>query len=167
MTEKTKTKSALLKQIGKFASVGVLNTLLDLGVLNFLILVVGFTTTLTILGFDIVIANLISVSIAIVNSYFLNRYWTFGAKPKINVVEQFGVFVALSIVGMIINTIVFSLLFKNWTVLGEFVFSIVELLSLDGIFSHDFTLLNFAKIMGTVVALSWNFISYKKWAFKS
>lgn len=162
-----KNQNPLFKQIGKFASVGVLNTLLDLGILNFLLFVVGFTTTLTILGFDLVIANIISVSIAIVNSYFLNRFWTFGAKPKINVVEQFSVFIALSLVGMVINTIVFSFLYVNWTAPGELVYSIVNTLGLGEIFSKEFVMANFAKITGTFVALTWNFISYKKWAFKA
>lgn len=162
-----KEKSVLAKQIGKFASVGVLNTLIDVGVLNFLLLVVGFTAILNAFGFPFVVANIISVFLATTNSYFWNKYWTFQDHKEKNVVKQFGEFIFLSVVGMAINTIIFSFLFKVWTVPAEFAFSIIQAIGLDRVFTHDFTMVNFAKAWGIGFAMTWNFIAYKKWAFKA
>lgn len=57
----------ILKQIIKFGSVGVLNTLIDLGILNLLVY----------LGVGAVVANSFSFALAAINSFFWNKFWTF------------------------------------------------------------------------------------------
>lgn len=57
----------ILKQVVKFGSVGVLNTLIDLGVLNLLVY----------LGMGAVAANSISFALAASNSFVWNKLWTF------------------------------------------------------------------------------------------
>ena len=67
----------LLLQLAKFIVVGVLNTLVDLGVLNLLILVTDVT-----LGPFYVIFKSISFIAAVSNSYVWNKYWTFESKSS-------------------------------------------------------------------------------------
>src|SRR3990172_2879977 len=95
----------LFGQISKFAVVGVLNTVIDLGIVNVMVLVFKLNP---------VMSNVVGVSAAITNSYILNKKWTFQDKGK-NVAGQFGIFVLLSIIGLIINTSVFIFLFQKWT----------------------------------------------------
>ena len=64
-----------LKQLLQFGLVGGLNTILDLLVLNALLLLFPTTSTLTLLAY-----NALAFSIGAVNSFFLNKYWTFGHK---------------------------------------------------------------------------------------
>ncbi len=59
-------------QFGKFFVVGGLNTFMDLGILNFLILVSDIT-----MGVWFSVFKAISFVITVVNSFFWNKYWTF------------------------------------------------------------------------------------------
>lgn len=157
MDTKDKKTNKLYGQISKFAAVGVLNTIIDLGIVNVLILYFGF---------DSILANVIGVTAAIINSYIWNKKWTFQDKQK-DVAQQFAIFLFLSIIGIILNTAVFVFLFEKWTLTGEFAFTIVRFISLDGIFKHDFVLLNWAKAWSLAFSMIWNFVAYRKWTFKS
>jgi putative flippase GtrA len=152
-----KEKSKTVKQAGKFGVVGIMNTLVDVGIYNFLIFIFGMYA---------VSASIISVSAAIINSYIWNKRWTFEDKSKKGIPEQFAKFVAFSLVGMGIQALMIFWLADKWTTSGEFAYTIVEFIKLDGIFSQDFVIANWAKAWGIGVALVWNFISYKKWTFK-
>lgn len=154
---KVQEKSNLKGQISKFAIVGILNTLIDVVIVNILVLN---------LGLDPVISNIVGVSVAVVNSYAMNKYWTFGDKKKEHLAEQFGLFVLLSLVGLAINTVVFKFLLDLWVWPGAFANTLVGTLSLDSVFSEEFVTLNFAKAWAIGVSMFWNFISYRKWAFK-
>ncbi|MEK7078284.1 MAG: GtrA family protein [Patescibacteria group bacterium] len=59
-------------QFGKFFVVGGLNTFMDLGILNFLILITDITV-----GVWFSVFKAISFIITVVNSFFWNKYWTF------------------------------------------------------------------------------------------
>ena len=61
----------LLAQIGKFVSVGVINTLVDLGFFNLFRKIKGFSATT---------ASYVSTTIAIIGSYIMNKSWTFASK---------------------------------------------------------------------------------------
>jgi putative flippase GtrA len=61
-----------VRQIFKFGVVGVLNTLVDLGLLNLLVY----------FGMAAVLANTISFSAAAVNSFFWNKFWTFRERER-------------------------------------------------------------------------------------
>jgi putative flippase GtrA len=63
-----------LFEFSKFAIVGVLNSGVDFGILNSLILITGLASGAAFLGF-----KSISVTLGVINSYLWNKYWTFRA----------------------------------------------------------------------------------------
>ncbi|MEM4263579.1 MAG: GtrA family protein, partial [Candidatus Woesearchaeota archaeon] len=71
-------------EIGKFASVGILNTLIDFGILNLL----SYLFTVHS-GSAIALFNALSFSAAVVNSYFWNKFWTFRAASSDEGVKDF------------------------------------------------------------------------------
>ena len=94
-----------LKQAAKFGSVGVLNTLLDLALYFVLTRWLG-------LGGQRTIAKGISYSVGVLNSYFLNRVWTFPGHDGSSWAALFP-FVLSSLVGLAINTGMLDLCLKT------------------------------------------------------
>jgi putative flippase GtrA len=148
-------KIAVIWQIGKFGVTGVLNVLVDLGVLSILTFFfrtyfsidskASVFTALSLITFYSIFKS-ISFIIANINSYFWNKHWTFhkeGGKST-----EFFQFFIVSVVGFIVNVIVASLVFKS--VAG---FS-VDQAGLIGAAS------------GSIAGLAWNFIGYKFIVFK-
>src|SRR3990167_7647512 len=87
-------KFSILWQLYKFALVGVLNTAIDFGILNFLIAITQVTS-----GVGIVLINATSFSTALVNSFFWNRDWVFGQTKRSNFVT----FAVVTLIGLSIN----------------------------------------------------------------
>lgn len=67
----------LLRQVLRFGLVGGLNTLVDLLILNFLLLLFPTTSTPIILAY-----SALAYSLGAVNSFLLNKYWTFGFRQR-------------------------------------------------------------------------------------
>src|SRR3989344_4415287 len=86
----------VLNQLARFVVVGGLNTLVDLGVLNIFIYLSGLDGGWPYVGFKSV-----SFTVAVVNSYVWNKYWTFGSENK--EAKEALQFFAVSIVGFLIN----------------------------------------------------------------
>ena len=75
-------------------------------VVGFTGLVVDFSVTYSFKEYAKVskyIANGLGFSTAVITNYLLNRYWTFEA-DKEDLFFQFGVFVIVSLIGLLINT---------------------------------------------------------------
>lgn len=157
--------SILGKQVGKFAIVGVINTIIDIAVLNFLVLVIGFRNQIQILGIYFLVANFISVTIAMINSYIMNKYWTFQSKEKKNMIEEALKFFFITIIGMyVINQLVFNFFNTYWLWPTNLVINIVHFIRIYSL--DNFVSLNFAKVLAILASLIWNFIFYKLWVFK-
>ncbi len=139
-------KSKFVAQFGKFFMVGLLNTGIDFLVLNFLM-----WTTQTYEGKSVILFNTISFSIAVTNSYLLNKYWTFQDKKSGNNTAQFAKFIAISVIGWGLNT---SILYSITTYIDPF-FGIGRVLWA-----------NIAKAAATAAVLAWNFTGYKLFVFK-
>ena len=67
----------VFSQVLRFSMVGGLNTLVDLGILNSLLWLFPTNSTPTLLAY-----NSLAYSLGAVNSFLLNKYWTFGQKQK-------------------------------------------------------------------------------------
>lgn len=151
-------------QVGKFAAVGVINTLIDYVILNALVFL-GLTAAITILGQEFLMANIISVFVAMVNSFILNKQWTFkSAVEGINLFWEIVKFLVITIIGMfIVHQIVFNVFYYNFPSLFS---SVSHFLNLDKILSDKFVILNGAKSIAIIISLIWNFIGYKFIVFK-
>lgn len=136
----------IIRQFSKFIVVGGINTGIDFLVFNALMYITGITT-----GGSLAILNLISFSIAVVNSYFMNKYWTFQDITKDREETKFAQFIAVSTVGAGINSAivaVFTSLFPP----------------ILGLSPHIWA--NIGKLLATGASLIWNFIGYKLFVFK-
>jgi putative flippase GtrA len=87
---------ALTLKAASFAAIGVLNTLVDLGV---------FIAAYSILDLPLIPANVLAWLIAVTGSYVMNSYITFAAESGGRLTwRAYGAFVASGIVGVIANT---------------------------------------------------------------
>lgn len=135
-------KIRILWQIAKFGLIGVLNTSIDFGILNFLILVTNITK-----GTGIGLINIPAFLIAVVNSYYWNRKWVFeGAKEG-----NFLTFLAITVIGLFVNTFVVIVI----TTYIPPLFGFTEALWA-----------NVAKVFATGFSMVWNFVGYKLIVFK-
>lgn len=151
-------KIAIIYQIAKFGLIGVLNTLVDLGVLALITFIFRLyfnieSTTILIGAITFYsIYKATSFIVANINSYFWNKYWTFDQGKKKQTRSEFLQFFAVSVVGFLINVFIASFVFKM--VLG----------SLTGLSDDQLGLIGAAA--GSIAGLAWNFIGYKLWVFK-
>lgn len=138
----------LVKQFSKFFIVGIINTGIDFAVLNVEMLVTGIKS-----GPELILLNVISFSIAVVNSYFMNKRWTFEDKrPDGNkAAVKFSQFIGVSLIGLCIN----SFVIYGFTSLIPVMFGLSAQLWV-----------NVAKIFATGASMAWNFVGYKLWVFK-
>jgi len=90
------------RQFYKFAVVGVFNTIIDFVV--FLLL----TRLIHFFGEHVLYANIISFSVAVTNSYLLNRRWTFRSKDTERV-KQYIRFFSINATGLGVNTLLLYL----------------------------------------------------------
>ena len=137
---------APLYQFGKFAAVGALNSLIDLGVLNLLILLTGVFT-----GGYFSLFKTLSFVVAVVNSYFWNKFWTFQSAAPVTF-KEFGRFLFFTGIGLLINVSVASL---------------VVALAASQLGKPSVLWANIGAVIAIVVALAWNFFSYRYIVFKS
>jgi len=152
-------KIPIIWQLGKFGVTGVLNVLVDFGVLTILTIflkkyfAINSTDVMLSLGVLVIsvysIYKALSFTIANINSYFWNKYWTFEEKKDSQ--SAFGQFFVVSIVGFIINVAIASFVFKY-------------IHPLSGMNYEQWGLIGAA--MGSIIGLVWNFLGYKFLVFK-
>ena len=138
----------LIKQFSKFFIVGIINTGIDFAILNMEMAFSGISS-----GSPLILFNIISFSIAVINSYYLNKYWTFedkkadGAKATVKMTQ----FIGVSLIGLMLN----SLVIYSFVQIVPVMFGLTAVLWA-----------NIAKVFATGVSLVWNFVGYKLWVFK-
>lgn len=141
------TPSARIHEVLKFVVVGAINTALDLLVLNALLLVShqGNNT------FSFSIFKAISFMVAVVNSYLMNKYWTFAANKTRSARVEFAQFLAVSLVGLAVNNVVATLVFQYVSI------------------AADMTRLRptIAGLAGSGAGLIWNYAGYKLFVFRA
>ena len=93
---KTFLKFPSLGQFVKFSLVGILNTFLDFSIYIFL------TRLIPWFGINYLFANGLSFIVAATNSFFLNKYWTFGNASKNQMFFQYAKFFLVSLFTLII-----------------------------------------------------------------
>lgn len=133
-------------QFMKFAIVGGLNAMIDLGLLNLLIAVSGVSAGLYYSFF-----KAISFLAAVMNSYFWNKYWTFQARETASVGGEFIKFFLVNLLGFGINV-------------GTASFVVNVIGSPVGVAPEIWA--NIGAAAASIAALLWNFVGMKFVVFK-
>ncbi|MFH1979399.1 MAG: GtrA family protein [Patescibacteria group bacterium] len=139
-------KIPVIFQAGKFAVIGISNTLIDWGVLNILIFFTGVVG-----GVFYSIFKGLSFVVATSNSFIWNKFWTFNKKDSNNTGKELSQFLIVSLIGLGINILVASLIVnlvqpvggaspKIWATLGA--------------------------VIASASSMAWNFLGYKFLVFK-
>ncbi len=87
-------------EFSKFAVVGVLNSGVDFGVLNLLMLVTGLASGAAFLAFKSA-----SVTLGVINSYLWNKYWTFDSSKSPGGRRELTAFIAVTLVAVGLNVV--------------------------------------------------------------
>lgn len=125
-------------QVIRFVIVGVLNTAIDVALLFLL----------TYLGVELWLANICSTSVALLFSFVVNRSFTF--KSTGNPLRQIVPFVAVTLVGL-------------WVLQPLVLLGVTGLL--NGVWG-EYVGLFVAKMLATVVSMTWNYLLYNRLVFK-
>lgn len=136
----------VLKQLGRFGIVGLMNFSVDTGILTTLSVWTGVFG-----GARLLPLNIASAIVAIINSYFWQRTWTFSEKVPPTRKEFMG-FVMITVIGIAINTIIVTVLTG-------------VVMPFDGLTPARLEVV--AKIGATIVTLFWNFFGYKFFVFRA
>lgn len=135
----------VLYQFAKFAAVGTLNSFIDFGILN-LAIVLGAAPR----GTSYTLIKALSFLLATTNSFFWNKFWTFGSKTPIDVGQTIK-FYAIAIIGLALDVAAAS--------------SFVNFLPRPGTIPPNLWA-NIGVLVGIGVAFLWNFLGYKFVVFK-
>lgn len=153
MFKKLVAKYPSLEQFIKFALVGVMNTLVDLLILNTETLITQVKE-----GSGFAIQKGVSFLAAVTFSYFINKKWTFQDKSNQGEAKKFSQFFFVSLIGMVVNVSVATLVV---TYIAPLIDSALGLS-----FLTPQIWVNLGALSGTAIGLIWNFIGYKFWVFK-
>lgn len=143
------------KRFSKFLAVGITGFVVDFGVFNLL---------LKAFGFPPVLAQAVSFTLAAINNFLWNRYWTYPDSRAKPIARQFGTFFVLSLIGLLIRTPIFSLLSGPAIALvesmqyGPFA-GVISFASNTLHISIEQLGLNVALAGAVLVVLFWNFFS--------
>lgn len=140
------TRIPSLFEFTKFSLIGVLNSGVDFGVLNSLILVTSFASGSAFLAFKSV-----SVTIAVINSYVWNKFWTFDSSKSSDARRELVAFLAVTLAAVAVNVLGADLIVN---VIGA---------------PHGFSpkaWANIGAISGAGLTLFTNFFGYKFFVFR-
>ena len=148
-----KTKTAM-GQFLRFVLVGIMNTLVDLIVLNIETIITGVKE-----GSGYAVQKGVSFLMAVIFSYFLNKNWTFKDKSQEGETKKFSQFFLVSIIGMVINVSVATVTVTYLKV------PITNMLGISFL-QNDQIWVSLGALAGTAIGLIWNFLGYKFVVFK-
>ena len=146
-----------LERFIKFAIVGIIGAVVDFTVLNItkrlfenLGLGVGWNASLEPHQIQLVAANTISFSVAVLSNFTWNRLWTFPESRERPIRTQLPQFTVVNVVGWVLNTVLLL-------VMDQFVFQN---------FFNERISYNLAKAFATGVVLFWNFGVNRMWTYR-
>lgn len=97
----------IVRQFIKFGLTGTVGATVDFGTYNILTRLVGWTTVYDIGRTKLIAANLVSVFLAILSNFLLNKYWTF-RDPSQNVTVQGTSYFILNLITFTLNQLLTS-----------------------------------------------------------
>jgi putative flippase GtrA len=134
-------------RFGKFLVVGLIGFVIDFGTSN----------VLKRFGVQAEVAQAISFSVATLSNFAFNYFWIYPEAKNANVAKKIGQFLIVSVVGLLIRTPIFSLVYF----LDQ---PVVNGLSLNH-FPIDLAF-NVALATAVVVLLFWNFFVNRFWTYR-
>lgn len=137
-------KRCTIRDLGKFSAVGILNTVIDFGLLNLFMFFSGLAR-----GHFFILAKTIAFTIASINGSYFNARWTFRDAMAATRM-RFPLVAALSIVGAAINV-------------GITAIGVEWVTPLYGISATWWA--NIASLAGTVGFLVWSVITWRVYVF--
>ena len=133
----------------KFAIVGTIGFGVDFLTFNLFRFGIGFSAELS---------SVFSFSAAVVSNFLLNRYWTFPdsrSKPLVNQLLQYAL---VNVIGLIIRTVVFSLI-------NEPLVNLFAGMNIDLPFEPNVLGENLALATVVIIVLFWNFFINRYWTY--
>ncbi|MBI2669979.1 MAG: GtrA family protein [Candidatus Yanofskybacteria bacterium] len=132
----------------RFVILGFLNTGIDFGVFNLLMFLTGIQKGIWVSFFLV-----LSFSLAVINSYFWNKFWVFegGARTSVGG-KEFLTFAFITVAGLLLKVGVSS----------GIIFLIPPRYGLGQLGWN-----NIAAVFGTIFSLIWNFIGYRLIVFRN
>ncbi|HTP09967.1 MAG TPA: GtrA family protein [Anaerolineae bacterium] len=150
-----KTNRKEFTRFSKFLAVGVTGFVVDFGVFNLLF---------KALNFPPVLAQAISFTLAAINNFLWNRYWTYPDSRSKPILRQFGMFFVLSVIGLLIRTPIFAFFSGPMVTLVESMQyglfgGLINFVTNTLHISLEQLGLNLALAVAVLVVLFWNFFS--------
>jgi putative flippase GtrA len=150
-------------RLKRFGAVGILNTLVDY------VLFIALTKLLSLPLSEVWIAKLMSGSVAMFNSFYLNRRWVFKSSNA-NVSGQAARFVVTTLVGVfVIQTGLTQLFSSVFPQLGQFGYTLLQSLQIvklaPQILTAAFVIKTVAFGLASIGSLTWNYWAYRHLVF--
>lgn len=139
-----------LKRFVRFGIVGIIGSVIDFGFLNLFTIVFKM---------PYVLSSVFSFSLAVINNFLLNRFWTFAASKKDPLLGQLVQFGIVSVIGLLIRTPLLAWLEK---VLVPLAGKLTPNLLTPTIVGH-----NVGLAIGIGVVMLWNYFANRFWTFKN
>lgn len=146
-----------IERFVKFAIVGAVGAVVDFVVLNIMKLVfesiglgVGWPLSMEPHQIQLVVANSISFSAAVLSNFTWNRLWTFPESRERPLLSQLLQFAIVNVLGLVINTVIL-------VVMDRYVFQL---------FFSERLSYNLAKALAIGVVLFWNFGMNLIWTYR-
>lgn len=133
-------------QFIRFGLVGFANTLIDFGILNLLLFLTDYPA-----GPGLLLCNGAAFLVASINSYLMNKNWTFFDRRS-GTFPRFCLFMVFTIAGLAINS------------------GLIYLLTMPAVSPESVPVvlwINIAKVTATLVSMLWNFSSYRRFVFRA
>jgi putative flippase GtrA len=150
-------KPKRIERFVKFAIVGAVGAVVDFVLLNIMKIVfesvglgVGWTVSMEPHQIQLVAANAISFSAAVLSNFTWNRLWTFPESRERPLLSQLLQFTVVNVLGLVINTVIL-------VVMDRYVFQL---------FFSERLSYNLAKALAIGVVLFWNFGINLIWTYR-
>jgi len=134
----------------RFAIVGTIGALIDLGIFNLLTSVVGVPA---------LIAQAISFSVAVVSNFIWNRYWTYPDSREKPIANQLSQFIIVSVIGLAARTLIFDRLEETLIWVAS------RILPARFFLTPVFVGHNLSLATVIVVIMFWNFFVNRFWTY--
>jgi putative flippase GtrA len=133
----------------RFAAVGTMGSVVDFGIFNLLA---------TWLKVPAIPASVVSFSLAVINNFIWNRYWTYPETRQVPIARQLTQFAIVSIAGLGIRTPLFAVIEKPLISLAG---KVIPNFLTPTIVGHNVSL-----AFVILVVLLWNYFVNRKWTFR-